>query len=129
MRLLFRELCSFYPPNKLFNHIMDGLKSKNARLRTGREGIHTQHYHFSVLLLLYLSPPECLEALGELIQNNGMSVCQPGGQKTLPLIAAQISDRDNAVRSAALNTMVVVYGNIGETVYKYTVQVSSGNIS
>ena len=35
VRLLFRELCSFYPPNKLFNHIMDGLKSKNARLRTG----------------------------------------------------------------------------------------------
>ena len=58
-----------------------------------------------------------------------MSVCQPGGQKTLPLIAAQISDRDNAVRSAALNTMVVVYGNIGETVYKYTAQVSSDNMS
>ena len=52
-------------------------------------------------------------------------MCQPGGQKTLPLIAAQISDRDNAVRSAALNTMVVVYGNIGETVYKYTAQVSN----
>ena len=30
-----------------------------------------------------LSPPECLEALGELIQNNGMSVCQPGGQNGL----------------------------------------------
>ena len=73
---------------------------------------------------LYL-PSECLEALGELIQNNGMSVCQSGGQKTLPLIAAQISDRDNAVHSAALNTMVVVYGNIGETVYRYTAQVSN----
>ena len=103
---------------------MDGLKSKNARLRTGREGTRiTLPLHCS--FLTPLSPPECLEALGELIQNNGMSVCQPGGQKTLPLIAAQISDRDNAVRSAALNTMVVVYGNIGETVYKYTAQVSN----
>ena len=71
---------------------------------------------------------ECLEALGELIQNNGMSVCQPGAQKTLPLIAGQISDRDNAVRSAALNAMVVVYGNIGESVYKYTSQVSIASL-
>ena len=35
VRLLFREMCSFFPPNKLFNHIMEGLKSKNARQRTG----------------------------------------------------------------------------------------------
>ena len=67
---------------------------------------------------------ECLEALGELIQNNGMSVCQPSPAKSMPLIAAQICDRDNAVRSAALNTMVTVYGNVGDAVYKFTSQVS-----
>ncbi len=66
---------------------------------------------------------ECLEELGILIQNNGMIVCGPQLQKTLPLLAGQISDRDNTVRSAALNTMVVVYSNMGETVYKYTNQV------
>ena len=38
----------------------------------------------------------------------------------LPIITGQIADWDNAVRSAALNTMVIVYGNIGETVYKRT---------
>ena len=41
----------------------------------------------------------------------------------LPLVAGQIVDRDSAVRSAALNTMVIVYGNVGETVYKHTTQV------
>jgi len=69
---------------------------------------------------------ECLEELGILIQNNGMIVCGPQPQKTLPLLAAQISDRDNTVRSAALNTMVVVYSNMGEGVYKYTSQVREG---
>ena len=71
-----------------------------------------------------MSVPECLEELGVLIQNNGMIVCGPQPQKTVPLMAAQISDRDNTVRSAALNTLVVVYNNMGEAVYKYTSQVS-----
>ena len=35
VRSLFRELCSFYPPTKLFGFVLDGLKSKNARQRTG----------------------------------------------------------------------------------------------
>jgi len=50
-------------------------------------------------------------------------VCGSQPQKTVPLVAAQISDRDNAVRSAALNAMVVVYGNVGEGVFKFTTQV------
>lgn len=53
-----------------------------------------------------------------------MIVCGSQPQKTLPTLAAQISDRDNAVRSAALNTMVTIYANVGEAVYKYTSQVS-----
>ena len=66
---------------------------------------------------------ECLEILGELIQNNGMMVCQPSPQKSVPLIAKQIADRDNTVRSAALNAMVFVHAYIGEGVYKFTSQV------
>ena len=66
---------------------------------------------------------ECLEELGLLIQNNGMLVCGSQPKKTVPLIAAQITDRDNAVRSAALNAMVTVYGNTGEDVFKFTTQV------
>ncbi len=53
------------------------------------------------------------------MQNNGMAVCGSQPQKSLPLLAAQISDRDNAVRSAALNAMVTIYGNVGGTVYMY----------
>lgn len=96
---------------------MDGLKSKNARQRTGKCLLIILSYKYFVVI-------ECLELLGELIQNNGMIICQPSPQKTLPLIAAQITDRDNAVRSAALNAMVVVYGNVGEGVYKFTSQVN-----
>jgi len=66
---------------------------------------------------------ECLEELGILIQNNGMVVCQPTPQKAVQVIAQQISDRDTNVRNAALNTLVVVYDNIGDTVYKYAGQV------
>ena len=66
---------------------------------------------------------ECLEELGLLIQNNGMVVCQPTPQKATQVIAQQISDRDTNVRNAALNTLVIVYDNIGETVYKYAGQV------
>ena len=66
---------------------------------------------------------ECLESLGLLIQNNGLSVCGGTPQKVVPLIASQISDRDNAVRSSALNTLVVVYGNVGDQVYNLVGQV------
>ena len=59
-----------------------------------------------------------------LIQNNGMVVCQPTPQKATQVIAQQISDRDTNVRNAALNTLVIIYDNIGETVYKYAGQVS-----
>ena len=37
VRALFREICSVYPPAKLFMVVMDGLKSKNARQRAGEE--------------------------------------------------------------------------------------------
>ena len=52
-----------------------------------------------------------------------MTICGAQPQKTVPLIASQISDRDNAVRSAALNAMVVVYGNVGDGVFKFTSKV------
>ena len=86
---------------------------------------------FRVVCLFYtvcfmtvcLSVAECLEELGLLIQDNGMTVCGTQPHKSLPTLAAQIKDRDNAVRSAALNTMVVVYSYVGEGVYKFTEKV------
>ena len=36
VRALFKEICSLFPPSKLFTFVMDGLKSKNARQRAGK---------------------------------------------------------------------------------------------
>ncbi len=36
VRGLFRDVCSVFPPVKLFTFVLDGLKSKNARQRTGK---------------------------------------------------------------------------------------------
>jgi len=62
---------------------------------------------------------ECLDELGCLIEANGISVCQPSPAAALKLIAQQISDRDNSVRSAALNAVVVAYHLVGENVFKH----------
>ena len=52
-----------------------------------------------------------------------MVVCQPTPQKAVQVIVQQISDHDTNMRNAALNTLVIIYDNIGETVYKYAGQV------
>jgi len=35
VRVLFGQLCCIYPPSKLFPYLVDGLKSKNSRQRSG----------------------------------------------------------------------------------------------
>ena len=47
VRNLFREICSFFSPSKLFVFVLDGLKSKNARQRTGL-GNQFRKFHFLV---------------------------------------------------------------------------------
>lgn len=47
-----------------------------------------------------------------------MNVCQPTPGKALKEIAIHIGDRDNAVRNAALNTIVTVYNVHGDQVFK-----------
>lgn len=96
IRGLFRRLMKSYPASKLFVYFAEGLKSKNSKTRT-----------------------ECLEELGYLISMYGLNVCQPTPGKALPAIAAQIADRDNGVRNAALNAIVEVSNLVGENVYKY----------
>ncbi|XP_071809133.1 cytoskeleton-associated protein 5-A-like isoform X2 [Asterias amurensis] len=96
VRAVMRLITKIYPASKMFGFIMDGLKSKNSRQRT-----------------------ECLEELGYLIESYGMNVCQPSPPKAMKEIAGQIADRDNSVRSAALNTLVQGYQAVGEEIYKY----------
>lgn len=95
VRQLLRQICLVYPFSKVFAYLMDALKSKNARQRT-----------------------ECLDELGYLIETYNLSVCQPTPQHALKEIARQISDRDNSVRSAALNCIVKAHELAGEKIYK-----------
>ncbi|XP_034182971.1 msps cytoskeleton-associated protein 5 isoform X1 [Osmia lignaria lignaria] len=101
VRALFKQIALVYPVSKLFSYVMEGLKSKNARQRT-----------------------ECLDQLGSLIENYGLSVCQPSASVALKEIAKQIADRDNSVRNAALNCIVQAYFLQGERVYKLIGQIS-----
>lgn len=106
VRSLFRQICLTYPYTKVFSCIMDGLKSKNARQRT-----------------------ECLDELGYLIETYGMGACQPSAQIALKEIARHIADRDNSVRSAALNCVVQAYFIVDEKVYKLIGQLSDKDLS
>lgn len=85
---------------------MDGLKTKNARQRT-----------------------ECLDELGFLIEQHGIAVCQPSPQVALKEIARHISDRDNSVRNAALNTVVQAYFLSGEKIYKFIGNLTDKDLS
>ncbi|XP_072747626.1 protein mini spindles isoform X2 [Anoplolepis gracilipes] len=101
VRALFKQMALVYPVSKLFSYVMEGLKSKNARQRT-----------------------ECLDQLGSLIENYGVSVCQPNPSAALKEVAKQIADRDNSVRNAALNCIVQAYFLQGERVFKLIGQIS-----
>jgi cytoskeleton-associated protein 5 len=101
VRSLFKQICLVYPVNRLFTYIMEGVKSKNARQRA-----------------------ECLEAMGSIIQDYGITVCTPSPAACLKEVAKQISDRDNSVRNAALNCVVQAYNIVGDKVYKMI-----GNVS
>uniref|UniRef100_A0A240PP00 TOG domain-containing protein n=1 Tax=Anopheles atroparvus TaxID=41427 RepID=A0A240PP00_ANOAO len=106
VRSLLRQICLLYPFSKVFVFIMDALKSKNARQRA-----------------------ECLDELGYLIETYGLTVCQPSQPVALKEIARHISDRDNAVRNAALNAVVQAYFLAGEKIYKLIGQLSEKDLS
>ncbi|GFO33537.1 cytoskeleton-associated protein 5 [Plakobranchus ocellatus] len=96
VRTILKLMCKIYPSSKLFSFIIEGLKCKVSKQRM-----------------------ELLEELGCLIDGFGINVCQPSPAQALKVIAGQISDRDNGVRNAALNTVVVAYTILGESVFKY----------
>lgn len=60
---------------------------------------------------------ECLEEVGDAVRCNGIAVMLPN--KSLPLIATHIGDRDAGVRNAALNAIAQAYILIGDSVFKY----------
>uniref|UniRef100_UPI00398EDFBA cytoskeleton-associated protein 5 isoform X2 n=1 Tax=Pristiophorus japonicus TaxID=55135 RepID=UPI00398EDFBA len=106
VRSILNTMCKVYPASKMFNFIMDGLKSKNSKQRV-----------------------ECLEELGALIEVYDLNVCQPTPAKALKEIASQIGDRDTSVRNAALNTVVTVYNICGDQVFKLIGNLSEKEMS
>ena len=60
---------------------------------------------------------ECLEEIGCLMERHTVNVCQPSVPKAISNLASHISDRDNSVRSAALNSLVTAYVQLGESVF------------
>lgn len=78
-----------YPSSKLFTHLLDGLKSKNARTRT-----------------------ECLDEICYFIEQYGETVLV--ASKVVPIIALQVKDRDASVRSNALKCLAIIYNRIGD---------------
>ncbi|XP_076970705.1 cytoskeleton-associated protein 5 isoform X2 [Tamandua tetradactyla] len=106
VRAILNRMCLVYPASKMFPFIMEGTKSKNSKQRA-----------------------ECLEELGCLVESYGMNVCQPTPGKALKEIAILIGDRDNAVRNAALNTIVTVYNVHGDQVFKLIGNLSEKDMS
>ena len=93
-RQIIKQIAQVYAPVKIFNYLVQGLASKNARQRA-----------------------ECLEELGQMIEALGLNPFNPS--VTLKEIAKQIGDRDNSVRNAALNTITISYQIAGDQVYKF----------
>jgi cytoskeleton-associated protein 5 len=103
-RGIIKQIVAVYAPVKIFNFLIQGLVSKNARQRT-----------------------ECLEELGEMIMAVGLDPFNPA--VTLKEVAKQIGDRDNNVRSAALNTCTIAFQIVGEKVYKYVGKLNEKDLS
>ncbi|CAG0884793.1 unnamed protein product [Darwinula stevensoni] len=106
VRGIMKTISHIYPSTKIFPHVMEGTKSKNARQRA-----------------------ECLDHMGHMISTCRLTVCQPTPQAALKEIAKQIADRDNSVRNAALNCIVQVYYQEGERVYKLVGNLSDKEMS
>lgn len=84
---------------------------------------HTKCYAKNMRIKNVFVLAECLDQLGSLIENYGVSVCQPTPSAALKEVAKQIADRDNSVRNAALNCIVQAYFLQGERVFKLIGQV------
>ncbi|KAJ8966867.1 hypothetical protein NQ314_003261 [Rhamnusium bicolor] len=106
VKALLNLISRVYPVSKLFTYVMEGVKSKNARQRA-----------------------ECLEVMGSIIEDFGITVCMPSPAACLKEVAKQISDRDNSVRNAALNCVVQAYNIVGEKVYKMVGNISDKDMS
>ncbi|CAH1405349.1 unnamed protein product [Nezara viridula] len=106
VRGILKQISAVYPVSKQFFYLKEGMKSKNARQRS-----------------------ECLDQLSWLIENYGVSVCNPSPAGALKEIAKHIADRDISVRNAALNCVITAYFLEGEKTLKWVGSISGKNMS
>ncbi|KAL5234313.1 hypothetical protein ACI65C_001723 [Semiaphis heraclei] len=101
VRSILKQIAFVFPISKIFQYIMDGIKSKNSRQRS-----------------------ECLEHLTSMVEDYGTSVFQPSVAVACKEIAKSIGDRDNSVRTAALNCFVAAFFLHGEALYNFVGHIS-----
>ncbi|VDN91938.1 unnamed protein product [Brugia pahangi] len=94
VRTIIQLATELVSPPKIFPLIIEGLKTKNSRQRT-----------------------ECLQVLEQLLDTTGMAATTTPAQ-SLKQIAACIDDRDNNVRNAAINAIVVAWKEEGDRVFQ-----------
>jgi len=70
-------------------------------------------------ILYFFFRTECLEHLATMIEDYGTSICQPSVGAACKEIAKSIGDRDNSVRTAALNCFVAAFFLHGEALFKF----------
>ena len=87
------EMELIFSDKRIFEQVLEGAKSKNSRQRH-----------------------ECLKFLCGMIGRGGMDIVGPPKQQSLKDIAAHISDKDQTVRSSAMNCLVEVHKLIGDEV-------------
>ena len=85
-KTIIKLVCKIYPASKLFNFLMVGISTKNAKQRM-----------------------ECLDEVGSLIASHGTAVSGAKPAEALREMSKQIGDRDTAVRNAALNAITEAY--------------------
>ncbi|XP_046917779.2 msps cytoskeleton-associated protein 5 [Dermatophagoides farinae] len=104
---IIERIRNIYPAPKIFGHLFTGLQSKNSRQRA-----------------------TCLEEIGQLIEQRGMSIFQqPNSLTMIKDLAKFIAERDNGVRNGALACIVQVYFLEGERVFKLIGSLSDKDMS
>jgi len=75
--------------------------------------------YINIFIIIFFVLLECLEHLATMIEDYGTSICQPSVAAACKEIAKSIGDRDNSVRTAALNCFVAAFFLHGEALFKF----------
>ena len=92
---ILNEIRLLFPEKQIFEELLLGAKSKNSRQRAA-----------------------CLTVCAAMIQNSGIEIIGDPAKGNYKEIGAHISDKDQNVRSSAMNCLVEAYKTVGEELFK-----------